>query len=411
LLDRLGALALLGLALAAAAPALAAEHYDVNYHVSFLPRDGAAGVTIAVEPHGATVSRLTLRMDPQRYSQVRGDGKLEIHGDSVVWEPPATGGALHYRYRIDHQRKGGGYDARITPTWTIVRGDDLVPPLTVRSTKGSDSRARLSFSLPEGWTNVDTPYRLAANSRDFVVVDPRHRFDRPVGWMIAGAVGTRREFIEGCEFSVGGPKGEHIRRNDMIAIANLVLPQMKRAFGELPTKLLVVSAGDPMWRGGLSGPRSLYLHADRPLFSENGTSSLVHELTHAVTRIRGAKDDDWIAEGLAEYYSIELPRRAGLLSASRSDKAIDWMRHFGKSVDHLRVRNASGQVTARAVVLFHELDREIEARTNGDADLDNVVRALIERREVSLVDLRDAAERVLGAPVKALQSPLLAEKH
>ena len=39
----------------------------------------------------------------------------------------------------------------------------------------------------------------------------------------------------------------------------------------------------------------------------------MHELTHAVTRIRGARNEDWIAEGLAEFYSIELPRRAGLL--------------------------------------------------------------------------------------------------
>ena len=63
------------------------------------------------------------------------------------------------------------------------------------------------------------------------------------------------------------------------------------------------------------------------------------------------------------------------------------------------------------MVLIHELDREIETRTNGDADIDNVVRALISLREVSLDDLRDAAEHVLGAPARALQSPLLAEKH
>ena len=411
MLNWICALALLCWAIGASLPAAAAEHYDVDDHVSFLPRDGTAAVTIAVEPHGASVSRLGLRMDPRRYSQVHGDGKVEIKGDRVTWEPPAAGGSLHYRYKVDHQRKGGGYDARMTPSWAIVRGDDLVPSVSVRSTKGSDSRARLRFTLPEGWTNVDTAYRLAANSRDFVVVDPRHRFDRPVGWMIAGAVGTRREFIEGCEFSVGGPKGERIRRNDVVAFANLTLPQMKRAFGELPTKLLVVSAGDPMWRGGLSGPRSLFLHADRPLFSENGTSSLMHELTHAVTRIRGAHDDDWIAEGLAEYYSIELPRRAGLLSPSRFEKALAWMKRFGSGVDHLRVRHSEGHVTARAVVLLHELDREIEAKTNGDADIDNVVRALIPLREVSLADLRAAAEHVLGAPSRTLQSPLLTEKR
>jgi predicted metalloprotease with PDZ domain len=411
LLNHLGALALLCCALGASLPAAAAEHYDLDYHVAFLPRDGAAAVTIGVEPHGGRVSQLRLHMDPKRYSQVRGDGAVQIRGDQVTWQPPEGGGALHYRYQIDRERRGGGYDARITPSWAIVRGDDLVPSLSARYTKGADSRARLRFTLPEGWTNVDTPYRLARNARDFIVVDPRHRFDRPVGWMIAGAVGTRREWIDGCEFSIGGPKGEHIRRNDVIAFANLTLPQMKRAFGALPSKLLVVSAGDPMWRGGLSGPRSLFLHADRPLFSENGTSSLMHELTHAVTRIRGARNDDWIAEGLAEYYSIELPRRAGLLSPSRFEKALAWMKRFGSGVDHLRVRHSTGRTTARAVVLLHELDREIEEKTRGDADIDAVARALIPLREVSLGDLRAAAKRVLGSESRVLQSPLLAEKR
>jgi len=243
------------------------------------------------------------------------------------------------------------------------------------------------------------------------VIDPKHRFDRPVGWLIAGEVGTRREFIEGCEFSVAAPKGEHVRRNDVVAFANVSLPQFARAFGALPPKLLVVSAGDPMWRGGLSGPRSLFLHAGRPLVSENGTSSLAHELFHAITRIRGAADDDWIAEGLAEYYAIEMPRRAGLLSASRFDKALAWMQRFSRDVKGLRVRHSTSHTTARAALLFRELDREIASHRGGAANLDEVVRALIPIRKVSLADLRATAARAIGAPSKVLESPLLADPH
>jgi len=171
----------------------------------------------------------------------------------------------------------------------------------------------------------------------------------------------------------------------------------------------VVSAGDPMWRGGLSGPRSLFLHAGRPLVSENGTSSLVHELFHAITRIRGADDDDWIAEGLAEYYAIELTRRAGLLSASRFDKALAWMQHFSRDVTRLRGRHSNSHTTARAVVLLRDLDREISSRRDSTNGLDVVVRALIPIREVSLDDLRTAAQRAIGAPSNALDSPLLAD--
>ena len=381
--------------------------YDVDYTVAFLPADGVAAVTITTEARSGHVSRLRLRMPKSRYSAVEGDGQIVRDGKYIVWEPPRKGGSLRYRYRVDHERRSGGFDARMTEDWVIVRGDDLIPSASVRATRDADSRARLKFSLPEGWTNVDTPFVMAQNGKEFVVVDPSRRFDRPKGWIIAGKVGTRREWIEDTEVSVAGPKGEDVRRNDTLAFVNLTLPQMKRAFGELPSKLLIVSARDPMWRGGLSGPRSLFLHADRPLISENGTSSLVHELVHVVTRLRGADDDDWIVEGLAEFYSVELMRRAGLLSKARHEKALDWMRDYGKPVHRLSANRSSGRVTARAVMLLDALDGEIRARTDDDASLDDVTQALMKKREVSRRDLAELVEKLTGEPSEVLASPLL----
>jgi hypothetical protein len=381
--------------------------YDLDYHVGFLPAEGVATVAIATKPLDGRLTQVRLRMPRSRYSDVSGDGTIERDDKYVVWVPPREGGTLRYRYRIDHERRGDGYDARITPEWAILRGDDLVPSAAVRTTKGADSRARLRFELPEGWTNADSPFVLAKNGKEFVVVDPQRRFDRPKGWIIAGKVGTRREWIEGTETSVAGPKGSDVRRNDVLAFANLILPEMKRAFGKLPSKLLIVSAGDPMWRGGLTGPRSLLLHADRPLIIENRTSRLVHELSNVVTRLRGTHDDDWIVEGLAEYYSIELPRRAGLLSASRHEKALDWMRDFGKPIHRLGTDHSSGRVTARAVVLLDALDGEIRIRTEGDASLDDVTRALMKRREVSRDALRRIVEDLTANPSEVLNTPLL----
>ena len=154
-------------------------------------------------------------------------------GDHVSWKPRATGtSTLRYRYRIDDRRRDGGYDARITDTWTIVRGDDLVPSATVRATKGADSRARLRFDLPPGWPNVDTPFRHTRDRNAFVIVNPERRFDRPTGWIIAGDVGTRREMIGNTEISVAGPKGDPVRRNDMLAFFNGLVPQFEAAFGQ-----------------------------------------------------------------------------------------------------------------------------------------------------------------------------------
>ena len=389
--------------------ASARSEYDVVYTVQFLPDAGQAQVTIAITPGEGSARELAFDMPEDRYTLVKGDGEVTRKGDTLTWTPVRSDKAskLRYRYRIDHQRRDGGYDARITADWAIVRGDDLVPSARVRASKGADSRARLRFVLPKGWTNVDTPFMRSRDGKSFVVVNPDRRFDRPIGWIIAGAVGTRREYLGDTEVSVAGPKGDVVRRNDMLAFFNNLVPEFEQAFGKLPPKLLIVSAGDPMWRGGLSGPRSLFLHADRPLISENGTSTLTHELTHVITRIRGADGDDWIAEGLAEFYSIELLRRAGLLSEARADKAHAWMANHGRSVKSLHSDRSHGPRTARAVQLLRELDAEIRIRTKGKRSLDDLVKVLIPLREISREDLREQVEKLTGAPSQVLVTPLL----
>lgn len=405
----LSALALLLLVISAAAAAAARSAYGIDYRVAFLPAEGVAEVSLRHQPRDGRVIELGMDLDPDRYSRVRAEGgRLLREGQRWTWTPdPRQPSTLRWRYRIDQQRRSGGYDARITSDWVIVRGDDLVPAMRVRSTAGADSSARLHFDLPPGWSNVDTPFVRSRDGRSFVVVNPERRFDRPVGWIIAGQVGTRREFIDGLEVSIAGPKEHAIRRNDMLAFINLVAPELRKAFGELPSKLLIVSADDPMWRGGLSGPRSLFIHADRPLISENGSSTLVHELVHMVTRIRGAPGDDWIAEGTAEFYSILLLNRAGLLSDARRERAFEWMAHHGRGVRTLRGGRSWGPQTARAVVLFRELDAEIRRNTGGSKSLDDVMRELIERREVSRADLDAVVAGLMGAPSQVLDTTLI----
>lgn len=403
----LSALALCLLLVPAFAQAARTE-YQADYLVRFVPAEGKAEVSLRLTPGTGEVRRMRLRMPEARYPKVSGDGEVVRKGDYVTWTPPRGQPArLRFTHRVDHQRRDGGYDARITEDWVILRGDDLIPPATITATKGADSRARLRFQLPKGWTNVDTPFKRSKDGKSFVVVNPERRFDRPIGWVIAGQVGTRREHFEQMEVSVAGPKGDVVRRNDMLAFFNGLVPEFERAWGELPSKLLIVSAGDPMWRGGLSGPRSMFLHADRPLISENGTSTLVHELFHVITRIRGADGDDWIAEGLAEFYSIELMRRANLLSDARADKAHDWMARHGRKVTTLDSDRSHGPRTARAVQLFNELDAEIRKGTKGKHSLDDVVKVLIELREVSREDLREQSAKLLGRPSTVLDTPLL----
>ncbi|HEX5755916.1 MAG TPA: hypothetical protein VFY12_06140 [Arenimonas sp.] len=401
-------LALLLSLLFAANVAAAERSYRADYHVRFLPETKQAEVSLTVTPGSGRVSQMRLNMPEKRYLGITGDGSIERKGARVTWkllrDQPST---LTWRHNINRRRASGGYDARITDDWAILRGDKLFPAARVRASKGAVGRTTLRFELPPGWTNVDTAWRSSLEDRLFFVVDnPDRAFARPVGWIIAGGVGTRREFLLGTELVVAGPKGSDVRRNDILGFLNAMVPEFQQALGQLPPKILIVSAGNPMWRGGLSGPQSLFLHADRPMISENGSSTLAHELFHVITRIRGAEGDDWIAEGLAEYYSIELLQRAGLLSASRYEKAFGWMRRHGKAVKTLGSARSHGPRTARAVTLLREIDAELRQRSQGRHDLDQVVRALLPLRRISRDDLRSEVEHRIG-PSKVLDSPLL----
>jgi hypothetical protein len=400
----LTALSLLSIAL----PALAEDRYfEIEYRVAFLPDEGVAAVSLEYSPGEGRIRGLDFAMPDERYSGFGGDGAIERKDDRLIWTPPAKGGELRWRYKINKQRRNDGYDARMTDDWALLRGDHLVPAARARLTRDSRARATIRFELPAGWVGVDTPFKRRGEEPVFDIVDDDRRFQRPVGWMIAGDIGIRRDFIGDMETAVAAPKGDPMRRNEYLAYINLVAGEMEEAFGTLPDKVLIVGAGDPMWRGGLSGPRSLYLHSDRPLISENGTSTLVHEMVHVISRVRGAAGDDWIAEGFAEFYSIEMMRRVGLLNEARARKAFDWMRNHGRRVDTLKSDRSHGPRTARAVALFVDLDREVQRLTDDRRDIDDVSRLLVGRGRISLEELREAFEQVTGEPSDVLDSPLL----
>ena len=174
-----------------------------------------------------------------------------------------------------------------------------------------------------------------------------------------------------------------------------------------PAKLLIVGANDPMWRGGLSAPNSIFFHSDRPLVSENGTSSLVHELVHVFSRIRDTDKSDWISEGLAEYYAIELVRRAGGMSEDRYQAIRKKLMGWSKKVDSLRTDDSTGPVTARAVLLLQELDREIRKNTDNPRSLDDVTRGLMRLDKASTKDFIEISENVMGRGSEVLDSKLL----
>jgi len=399
------ALAAASLAAVASArtPARAAAErpeYRVLYTAWLRAGDPVATVRIRLTSHPEWVRWMRLSIDPKRHRDFKASGHLEHADGQLTWIPPRRDAWLQYRVNLESQRDVGRYDGRMTESWALFRGDDLVPPVHVDMQDGTQSKAKLKLNLPEGWTAA-TPFVPYASGR-LKIDNPARLFDRPTGWILVGQLGVRRETIGGTRLAIAAPKNQGLRRLDLLAFFRFTLPVLQKLLPDFPERLLVVGAGDPMWRGALSGPGSLFVHADRPFISENGTSTFIHELVHVAMRARSAAGADWIVEGLAEYYSLEVLRRSGAISERRFERAHARLAEWGKQAQSLDGPRSTGAVTAKAVGVLRSLDLEIRRARADQAGLDDVVRALPRDEPVTAAGFRAVAERIAGKPLTAL---------
>ncbi len=386
---------------AAASPLPDEFTYRLHYELVLEPLQGVARASITLDQPRNLLREARFRLSGERWHEFAGDGEIERRDGKLIWRPPEAGGTLRWQVALIHPR-GEAYDARLGAEWALFRGEDAFPAAATRTLKSAVSRSTLSIRTPPGWSVV-TPYR--EKDGRYQVVNDERRFDRPTGWMVAGNLGVRRDTIAGVRVAVAGPVDQGVRRVDVLALLNWTLPEIVRLLPDFPERLTVVCAGDPMWRGALSAPDSLYLHADRPLISENGTSTLVHELMHIALGRDTVRGDDWILEGLAEYYSVEVLRRTGTVTARRSADTFRELAAWGEESGGLRRRHSTGATTARAVSVFRSLDREIRERADRDASLDTVLRRLADGDgRLDLDELREAAAAVIGASSRTLAS-------
>jgi hypothetical protein len=159
-----------------------------------------------------------------------------------------------------------------------------------------------------------------------------------------------------------------------------------------------------MWRGALSAPNSFYVHADRPLISENATSTLLHETMHVGLRLIAAPGADWVVEGLAEYYSLEILRRSGTISNERYRAAHAALASWGRKVKELCELRSSGSNTARAVTILAAANGEIRKASNEAASLDDVLPPLAAHKgKITVEQFRDIVAEIAGQPVRALK--------
>ena len=248
-----------------------ANEYQLEYSAQFSAKTDKAIAVIHLRQREGQIKEIDFNMPSDVYEVIDADGEIKVTDARVEWTPPKRGGKISYRYTIT-QPKGQAYDALHTKNWLVLRLGDLFPAGSVRSLPKAQPRATLRMQGPQDWS-FESPYGDVTEQSK--AIDGNRKYLRPTGWLVGGKIGTRRDAIAGRLVTLAAPDNSGFRRLDTLAFLNWTLPEVAKTFPTLPKKLLVVGAPEPMWRGGLSGPNSLYIHVTRPLVSENSTSPMI----------------------------------------------------------------------------------------------------------------------------------------
>lgn len=378
--------------------------YQLDYLVTAQPALAGVTVQLTLRQSRRLLREVDMPLAGIDSSSIVADGEVSQEADRLVWHPPASGGVLRWFVSVNHLRSERAYDAYMNSSWALFRGEDIIPPARTRTLKGATSITRLKFRLPRNWSSATQYF---GQDNDYRIENPARRFDQPTGWILLGTLGVRHDDIEGFRIVVAGPVGHSVRRLDMLALLHWTLPELRRILPDFPHRLTIFSAADPMWRGGLSATKSLFIHADIPLISENGTSALLHELLHVGLGLRADDNADWIVEGLAEYYGLELLRRSHTISKRRHAAAMEGLRKWGRQATNLCRKQSTGATTARATVIFYALDTELRQYDDGTVayNLDDVVASLItSNNRVTIQSLRNAVFQLTGSLPVALKT-------
>ena len=281
-----------------------ADHYNVKFVVTPIPDRGVVDVTMIVDQPRHLLREFRMRAPATQFSHFAGDGDMDISDSQLIWSTPAKGGELSWTVIVNRKRSKSSYDAYMADDWALFRASDIIPPAATRTATGASSRTSIEFSLPTGWSSVT---EHPGTRHKYNVRNPRRRYDRPTGWILLGRLGTRTDEIAGTRVTIAAPLNQDVRRLDMLAMLRWTMPEVTRIFTDFPARLTVFSAASPMWRGGLSAPASVYIHADRPLLSENGTSTILHEVVHVGMGITATNGADWVIEGAPDRWIQRLP--------------------------------------------------------------------------------------------------------
>ncbi len=391
-----------GLVLALAAPGVAAADkatYTIDYVVTISAKEPEMA-SVRWELAGIDEIRsIRLQFAAERFSNFSASGRLEQNGGEILWVPRRPYAHLSYRVRIDNARgRQQRYDSYATPSWVVTRARALFPRIEVEYDEHKPepkSRARLVLKMPSGWRAAMA--MESAGPGIFLPSQPGNLLDRPTGWMALGKIDVVRQEIGATTVEIARAPGSKLKPAELFHLYETTLPALEKLLSRPMDRLLVVSAPDPMWHGGISGNASFYMHGARPLRTPDKTSPYLHELFHVMQPYKPGPDADWIEEGLAEFYSLELQRRAGLLDPAGFDRGLGYLKRYGLWHVDMTKQQDNAATNNSAPLIMYALDQRIQRATAGKRRLDDVVALLIRRGvAVTTAGFQRAAEQAAG---------------
>lgn len=430
----LAAAAALGLA-GPARSVLGEETYSAHYEIKLVdPAEGRLDVELRVT--GLSRSRLYLGYAssgvhggilPAANFHVRGaqraDGTpLAIATDGDTWELRGARGEVRLQYEVylESGRPGGDFAeeafSSLTSSGARLMGADvfLFPVL------GEPEQLTARYLLPEGW-RLAHPFQTGSAAATYPTL--RSLYHSVVA---AGPYRVQTRQVEDCEL-VLAVLGEFRFDDEVLLDVLSRLVRYELAFlgrSPRPRYLFVVNphprTGDPrrLHYFGLNFDGSMLLlidgDSDRERLNAEPAQLCAHEFFHnwlGETVQQRRYDMNWFVEGVTTFYSYQVRMESGML---RFDSyANELQRRYrdeyrasplygsksvaaaGRAV--LEEEATTGYLYAGGVLLAASLDAEIDRVTRGNASLDQLMLALLQRarEDRQFVLTRQALEREL----------------
>lgn len=322
------------------------------------------------------VAQLRLAFPADRFGGFAGTGILQPRADGVLWEPGGPYAHLTYHVELNHARgRQQRFDSYAGDSWIVTRARDLFPRIGIEyrpgSTASPKSRARLVFRLPRGWRSAAPLPAVGPGA--YALSQPGNTLDRPRGWFMLGQFNLDRQEIDQVMVEIARVPGTGLAPQKLFDFLDHTLPALRKLLAAAPATILVVNAPDPMWHGGISGEHSFFMHSGRPLRTPDKTSPYLHELFHVLQPYKADADADWIEEGLAEFYSLELQRRAGLIDAAAYARALGYFERYGLWNVDFTQQHDNAATNNSAPLVMYAIDQRIQRATAGKKRLDDVV--------------------------------------